>query len=138
MATSLMTRTAAREAGYQMMQYISARLTLASADAPVVKVGTLPAGSVIVGISSRVITAITGGTPVLGIDSVTAGGATPAVGSTGNIQGTMAETAGSELVFASTTVAQPFANDVDIYVGTSGAATAGDAVITVMFVKPLS
>jgi hypothetical protein len=138
MVTTLNSRTPAREAGYEMLQYIAARLTLTAADTPVVKVGTLPAGSVIVGIASRVATAVTGGTPVLGVGSVAAGGAVPAVGGTGNVQTTMAEAAGSELVFPLAALTLPFTVDTDIYVGTSGGATAGDVYIMVLFAKPLN
>lgn len=138
MAGNLMTGTPARDMGYNVVQAITARHTLTGADVPVTKIGTAPAGAVILGIFSRVITAVTGGTPVLGIGSVAAGGTAPAVGATGNIQGTMAEAAGSEQVFTSATVAQPLAVDTDFYVGTSGAATAGDVVVVIIFVKPLT
>lgn len=138
MAGNLMTGTPARDIGYNVVQAICARHTLTGADVPVTKIGTIPAGSVITSITSRVVTAVTGGTPVLGIGSVTAGGAAPAVGATGNIQGTMAEAAGSEQVMPSATVVQPLAVDTDFYVGTSGAATAGDVVVAIQFVKPLT
>ena len=91
MVTSLNNRTPAREAGYEQIQYIAARLTLTAADTPVVKVGTLPAGSIILGIIPRVATAVTGGTPVLGVGSVAAGGAVPSVGGSGNVQTVLAE-----------------------------------------------
>lgn len=139
MVTSLNQSNPARETGYEAVQYICGRLTLNGvADAVKVKLGTIPAGAVMVAIYSRVVTAITGGTPVLGLGSVAAGGATPAVGTTGNINAVMAEAAGSEALVPSATVAQPFATDTDIWAGTSGGATAGDAVIACAYIKPLA
>ena len=140
MATTLNNRTAAREGPvYQMVSYVAGRVTLSGADV-VVKLGTLPAGCIIIGISSRVITAVTGGTPVLAVGSVAAGSAAPAfpLTSTNILQNTMSEAAGSELVFPDTNLAQPLATDRDVYAGTSGGSTAGDAVVTVLFVKPLA
>lgn len=133
MATQLNRGTQAREAGYEMVQYLAARLTLTAADTPVVKVGTLPAGAVITGINSRVATAVTGGTPVLGIGTTSA-----LVGTSGDIQNVMAEAAGSETVFPLAAFVMPTTAAVDVYVGTSGGATAGDVYVTVQFVKPLA
>lgn len=138
MVTSLNRGTPAREAGYEMMQYISGRFTLSAADLPVVKIGTIPAGAVVVAIASRVAVAVTGGTPVLGIGSAAVGSAVPAVGGTGNIQAVMAEAAGSEWLTPSATVAMPLATDTDFYIGTSGGATAGDVYAAVYFIKPLA
>ena len=138
MVTSLNRATPARETGYQLQQYICGRVTLTAADTPVVKVGTVPVGSVITSIASRVVTAVTGGTPVLGVGSVAAGGAVPSVGTSGNVQNVLAEAAGSEVVVPLAALTMPFTVDTDIYVGTSGGATAGDVILTVFFVKPLS
>jgi hypothetical protein len=122
----------ARDVGYNMVQCISGRHTLTAADTPAAtKIGRLPAGAVITGISSRVVTAVTGGTPVLGIGTTAA-----LVGTNGNINAVMAEAAGSENVVPSATVVQPLAADTDLFVGTTGAATAGDVVVVVSFVKP--
>ena len=128
MPGNLMTNTPPRDIGYNVVQALVGRLTLAGADGNV-KIGTLPAGSVLLGIFSRVATAVTGGTPVLAIATTTSGS---------NIQGTLAEAAGSELVFPSAAVAQPFTADTDLYAVTSGGATAGDVVIVAIFVKPLT
>ena len=98
MVQNLMTNTPPRDAFNNAVQAINARHTLTAADAPTTKIGTIPAGAIILAIYSRVATAVTGGTPVLGIGSVAAGGAVPAVGATGNVQSTMAEAAGSEQV----------------------------------------
>jgi hypothetical protein len=141
MVASLNRGIPAREAGYEMMQYISSRLTLVAADSPAnVKIGTIPAGSVITGISSRVATAVTGGTPVLAVGGVSSGAAAPTFPlSAGNtLNATIAETAGSEWLLPTANITQPLANDLDVYVGTSGGATAGDVVVAVFFIKPLA
>lgn len=133
MVTSLNRGTPARESGYQMVQYISGRHTLTGTDLPVTKIGTLPAGAVISSIHSKVVTAVTGGTPVLGV-----GTTSTLIGTNGNLNAVIAEAAGSELLQPSVTVVQPLAADTDVFVGTTGGATAGDVIITVGFVKPLS
>jgi hypothetical protein len=109
-----------------------------TANLPVVKIGTIPKDSVIIGISNTVATAITGGTPVLGIGSVAAGGAVPAVGGTGNVNIVMSEAAATEWLMPLAGTAGPLAADTDFYVGTSGGATAGDAVVSIHFIKPLA
>ena len=48
----------------------------------------------------------------------------------------MAEAAGSENVVALAALALPFAADTDIYLGTTGGATAGDVIVAVGFIKP--
>lgn len=133
MVTSLNRGTSARDLGYQTKQYICARHTLTGTDLPVTKVGTIPAGAVITGINTRVVTAVTGGTPVLGIGTTVA-----LIGASGNLNAVIAEAAGSEFVQPSATVAQPLAADTDVYIGTTGGATAGDVVVAVEFIKPLT
>lgn len=139
MVSQLNVRSSARDIQYEMVQYIAGRLTMSgTADLPVVKIGTIPAGSVILWIASRVAVAVTGGTPVLGLGSVTALGAVPAVGGSGNVQTVMSEAAGSELVFPLAALALPTTTDLDIYAGTTGGVTAGDVYITVGFIKPIA
>lgn len=133
MTTSLNSQTPARESGYQNVQYIAGRLVLTGADTPKVKIGTVPAGAIITGMHTRVVTAVTGGTPVLGFGTTSA-----LVGGTGNLNAVLAEAAGSETVVPSATVAQPLAADTEVWLGTSGGATAGDVIGIVAFVKPLS
>ena len=134
MATSLNRSVPARDNWYEMVSYIAARHTLTGADTPAyTKIGTIPAGAVITGINTRVATAVTGGTPVLGI-----GTSISTVGTNGNINAVIAEAAGSEALQPSVTVVQPLAADTDIYIGTTGAATAGDVYAIVFFVKPLA
>lgn len=132
MVSQLNRGTQAREAGYEFVQYIAGRLTLSGADTNV-KIGTIPAGAIITGISSRVATAVTGGTPVLGLGTTSS-----LVGGTGDIQATMAEAAGSEVVFPAASFVMPTTAPVDVYAGTSGGATAGDVYVMVQFVKPLA
>ena len=62
----------------------------------------------------------------------------PAVGTSGNLQNVLAEAAGSENVFPLAAAVLPPTTDIDIYVGTTGAATSGDVVVAVLYVKPLS
>ena len=139
MPGNLFTNTPARDAFNNGTQAIIGRHTLTGADTPAsTKIGTIPAGAMILGISSRVVTAVTGGTPVLGISYVATGGTAPAVGTSGNLQNVMAEAAGSELVFPLAAAVLPPTTDIDIYVGTTGAATAGDVIVVVLFVKPLT
>jgi hypothetical protein len=134
MVTSLNISTPAREAGYEMMQYICGRNTITADATTPTKVGTLPAGAVIVGISSKVVTAVTGGTPAFGIGTTAA-----TVGTAGTIVTTMAETAGSEWLLPLASLVQPLAADTDVYIGAlTGGGTAGDVIITVFFVKPLA
>lgn len=132
MVSQLNRSATARDVGYEMVQYICGRLTLAGADASA-RIGTLPAGAVITGIHSRVVTAVTGGTPVLGVGTTSS-----LVGGTGDIQATMAEAAGSETVFPASSFVMPLAADTAVWAGTSGGATAGDVIISVSFVKPLA
>jgi hypothetical protein len=130
MVTSLNQGVPARDFGYEVSQYIAGRITaLASGAAVNVKIGTVPAGSIITGIFSRVQTAITGGTPVLALGTASGGS---------QVQGTMAEAAGSELVFPAASLTLPLAADTDIWAGISGGATAGDAYIAVGFIKPVA
>jgi hypothetical protein len=131
MGTSLNTGVPARDIGYQMLQYVAGRVTaLASGAAVAQKIGTVPAGAIITSIISRVATAITGGTPVLALGTSSTAGT--------QIQGTMAETAGSEQVFPASSLVMPLAADTEVWAHITGGATAGDAYIAVGFIKPVS
>jgi hypothetical protein len=134
MVTSLNQGNPAREIGYEMLQYICGRNVITANATPPTKIGTLPAGSVIVGISSRVVAAVTGGTPAFGI------GTTPAtVGTAGTIVSAMAEAAGSEWLLPLSTFVMPLTVDTDVYAGAlTGGGTVGDVIITVFFIKPLA
>ena len=117
---------------YNMVAYVSGRYTPAAGTPTAVKIGRIPAGAVITQISSRVITAITGTTPVLGV-----GTASNLVGANGNLQAVMAEVAGSENLVPTVTVVQPLAADTDVWVGNTGTATAGDVIVVVSYVNPV-
>lgn len=120
-----------RDVGNTGIQVICGRHTLTAADIPAAtKIGRVPAGAIITGISSRVVTAVTGGTPVLGVGTTAA-----LVGTNGNLNAVMAEAVGSENLVPSATVAQPLAADTDIWIGTTGGATAGDVIAAISYVK---
>jgi hypothetical protein len=128
MVTSLNTAVAAREAGYQMMQYICGRVTVVTSGTDVnTKIGSLPAGAVLVAVATKVVTAVTVGTLQMGTAS---GGA--------QVTATIAETAGSEWLMPLSSLVMPLAAKTDIWAGTTGSATAGDVIFTVFFVTPLS
>ena len=133
MVTSLNSAVPARDAGEQQMQYVSGRHVLTGADTPAAtKIGTVPAGAVIVAVHSKVVTAVSGGTPVLGVGTTAA-----TVGTNGTVQNVMAEAAGSETVVPLAALVMPLAANTDIYVGTTGAATAGDVIIAVQYFTPV-
>lgn len=135
MVTSLNQSTPAREAGYEMVQYLCARILPTGVTAQAYKIGSLPAGSVPVFVHNRVVTALTGGTPL-----ITIGSNVGAVASSyNNMVAAVAEAAASELLQPLTTFATPFTVDTDIYAAVSGGPiTAGDFIVTVGFVKPLA
>lgn len=129
MATTLNNRMAAREAGYEMMQYIAGRIVATGAFATAaVKIGTLPAGAVITAISTRVVTAITGTTPTFNLGTT--------VNAT-DIAAAIALTAGSINAVWGATPVLPLAADTDVWANITGTAS-GDAIIIVAFVKPLA
>jgi hypothetical protein len=128
MVSTLMTGKPAREAGYEMLQYICGRVTIVTAGTDVnVKIGAVPAGSVIVAISSTVVTAVTVGTLQIGTAS---GGA--------QVTATISEALAREWLTPLTSLVMPFTVDTDIWAGTTGSATAGDVIFAVYFIKPLA
>jgi len=130
MVTSLNTKTAARDANEQQIAYIACRLTAAAGGGTIqAKVGALPAGAVIVGIHSRVFTTFAGGSPVLAVGQV---------GVYNDLATGIALTAGGVLTQPLTTIAQPLAADTEVWCQVTGGATAGDAVFSVWFMKPLN
>ncbi|HXI39681.1 MAG TPA: hypothetical protein VNH83_06865 [Bryobacteraceae bacterium] len=131
MVTSLNNQVPAREAGYEMVQYLAARATVAAGVANrSVKMGVLPAGSIIVAFVSRVVTAVSGGTPAAGIGLST--------GAANELSGALTVTAGSQFAAPATTTGGPLAVDTDVWLNVSGGATAGDVVGGVLFIKPLA
>ena len=128
MVTTLNSTPAARETGFQLLGYICGRVTIVTSGTDVnTLIGTLPEGAVIVGIHTKVVTAVTVGTLQMGTAS---GGA--------QVTATIAETAGSEWLQPLSSLVQPLAAATSIWAGTTGSATAGDVIFTVCFVKPLS
>lgn len=131
MVTSLNRGTPAREAGYEMMQYIAARLTATSGGAAITqKVGTLPAGAVVTGVHSRVVTAY-----------ATAAAMGISLGQSGTFSdfasGLNTAAGGTRLEMLAT-VSQPLTADLDVWAQISSGATAGDSYISVWFQKPMS
>jgi hypothetical protein len=129
MVTTLLNRPAAREAGYEMTQYIAKRVqALASGATVVVSVGVVPAGAIIVNIHSKVVTAFTAGTLTVGSNATTYD----------NLVAAITETAaGSENLLPLTTIVQPLAVDTEFFASLVGAAV-GDGYIAIQFIKPLA
>lgn len=131
MVTTMLNRTPAREAGYEMAQYIAKRIQANAGGAVVsVSIGVIPAGAIITNVYSKVVTAITGGTPAL-----TVGSNSPAYD---NLVATMAEAAGSEDLMPLATIVQPLVADTEFFANVGGGATAGDAYVAIQFIKPLA
>jgi len=130
MPGNLMTGTSPRDIGYNVVQAICGRVQGAGADVAV-KIGTLPAGAVILTVGTNVETAITGTAPVFSVGT-SSGGA--------QIASAIALTAGSLNTVPIAALVQPLAADTDVYAGITagGATTAGDAYVMVTFVKPLT
>lgn len=132
MVTSLNRGTPAREAGYEMGQYCCARVAAVAGGATQLsKIGKIPAGAIITAVHSKVTTAITGGTPVLSVGTFADPG-------NDDLVATMAEAAGSELLQPLAAFVQPLVADTEFYAAISGGATAGEAYVTIAFIKPLA
>src|SRR5215475_8752886 len=131
MVTRLNIGTPAREAGYEMMQYIAARITAVSGGTAVTqKVGTVPSGAVITGVHSRVVTAY-----------ATAAAVGISLGQSGTFSdfaSGLNTAAGGTIVQALATVSQPLTADLDVWAQISSGATAGDSYISVWFEKPVA
>lgn len=132
MVTSLNQSTPARESGYESVGYICVRIAPGSVNALLTKIGSIPAGACIIGISNRVNVAYAGGTPLLTIGS----NAT----AYNNLNATLLEAQGSELVMPLAAFANPLTADTDFYANLTGGTpfTAGDGVIAILFIKPLA
>lgn len=135
MVTSLNSNNPAREAGYEMAQYIAKRIApdgiTSNASA---RVGTIPSGSMITQIFSKVTVAFAGGTPLLTLGQFGDSGLD-------NLVLAMSEAAGSEVVQALTNITQPLTADLDVWVnlnGGAGTVTAGEAYVAIEFIKPVA
>jgi len=134
MTTTLMSNTAPREIGYNTVQYISGRVTppgTAAVTTYSIKIGTLPAGSVILTVTTDIETALGAGTPTLNVGT-SSGGA--------EVVAAVAAAAGSVNSVPIAALVMPLAADTDIWANilAGTAPLTGNAYVIVQFVKPLS
>jgi|SRR5678815_1578357 hypothetical protein len=130
MVSQLNSNTTAREAGYEMMQYIMGRVTAVTGGTAVTtKIGTLPIGAVIQGINTRVVTAYATAAAM----GVTVGGS----GTTPNNIASGLSTIAASFVQALTNVTQPLTADLDVWAQITSGASAGDQYISVWYTKPV-
>ena len=129
MVTSLNQTTPARDILFvNTVAYICGRLTIAGADGNV-KIGTIPAGAMITAVSTKVVTVLAGGTPVFNVGTASGGA---------QVAATIAISAGSLNTVPLAALVMPLAADTDIWAGTTGGTTSGDAIVAVTYIKPLS
>ena len=118
-----------RDIGYNVVQYCAGRANpIGAISVYSVKIGRLPAGAMILAVSTNVETAITGTTPAFSIGTTAAGA---------EIVTTVALTAGSLNTVPLAALVQPLAADTDVWANITGTAT-GDAYVVVQFIKPVS
>jgi hypothetical protein len=131
MVANLMTNIPARDMYTGAVQSIGGRITAVSGGGATqsVQIGTLPAGAMILGINSNVETAITPGTATFNVGT-TAAGTDLAAG--------IALTAGTVVTPPLAALVQPLAADTPVWVNLAVSPTAGDAYVTVQFVKPVA
>jgi hypothetical protein len=131
MVANLMTNTPARDAFNNCVQSIAGRITAVSGGPATqsVQIGTLPAGALILGINTNVETALVGTTPTFNVGTTAAGT---------DIAAGIALTAGTVTTPAAAALTNPVTADTDVYVNITGTPTAGDAYVTVQFIKPVS
>ena len=131
MVANLMTNTPARDAFTNAVQSINGRIT-AGAGGPAVlsvQIGTLPAGALILGVNTNVETALVGTTPTFNVGTTAAGT---------DIAAGIALTAGTVVTPAAAALANPLTADTQVWANITGTPTAGDAFVTVQFIKPVS
>ena len=131
MVANLMTSIAPRDAFTNAVQAIGGRIT-AGAGGPAtlsVQIGTLPAGALILGINSNVETALVGTTPTFNVGTTAAGV---------DIAAGIALTAGTVTTPPLAALVNPLAADTTVWVNITGTPTAGDAYVSVQFIKPVS
>ena len=131
MVANLMTNTPARDAFNNCVQSVNGRIT-AGAGGPAtlsVQIGTLPAGALILGINTNVETALVGTTPTFNVGTTAAGT---------DIAAGIALTAGTVVTPAAAALANPVTADTQVWANITGTPTAGDAFVTVQFIKPVS
>jgi hypothetical protein len=131
MVANLMTNVPARDASSNAVQSIGGRIT-AGAGGPAVlsvQIGTLPAGATILGINTNVETALVGTTPTFNLGTTAAGT---------DIAAGIALTAGTVVTPPVAALVQPLVADTPVWANITGTPTAGDAYVTVQFIKPTS
>ena len=131
MVANLMTNTPARDAFNNCVQSVNGRIT-AGAGGPAtlsVQIGTLPAGALILGINTNVETALVGTTPTFNVGTTAAGT---------DIAAGIALTAGTVVTPAAAALANPLTADTQVWANLAVSPTAGDAFVTVQFIKPVS
>jgi hypothetical protein len=131
MVANLMTNTPARDAFTNAVQSIGGRIT-AGAGGPAtlsVQIGTLPAGALVLGINSNVETALVGTTPTFNVGTTAAGV---------DIAAGIALTAGTVTTPPIAALVNPLTADTPVWVNITGTPTAGDAYVTVQFIKPVA
>ena len=131
MVANLMTNTPARDPFNNAVISIAGRITAVSGGGATqsVKIGTIPAGALILGVNTNVETAITPGTATLNVGTTAAGT---------DIAAGIALTVGTVVTPAAAALTNPVAADTDVWVNITGTPTAGDAYVTVQFIKPVS
>jgi len=131
MVANLMTNVAARDAFTNAVQSIAGRITAVSGAGATqsVQIGTLPAGALILGINTNVETALVGTTPTFNVGTTAAGT---------DIAAGIALTAGTVVTPAAAALANPLTADTQVWANITGTPTAGDAFVTVQFIKPVS
>ena len=131
MVANLMTNTPARDPFTNAVISISGRITAVSGGGATqsVKIGTIPAGALILGVNTNVETAITPGTATLNVGTTAAGT---------DIAAGIALTAGTVVTPAAAALANPLTADTQVWANITGTPTAGDAFVTVQFIKPVS
>jgi hypothetical protein len=130
MVSSLNQSTPARDSGYVgFVQALGGRITAAAGGPATLsqKIGTLPAGTTILGVYTNVETALVGTTPTFNIGTTAAGT---------DIAAGIALTAGSVNSMPLAALVMPLAADTDVWANITGTPTAGDAYVIVTFVKP--
>lgn len=132
MVANLMTNTPARDPFTNAVISVAGRITAQAAGGPTtlsVKIGTLPAGALILGINTNVETAIAGSTPTFNVGTTAAGT---------DIAAGIALTAGTVTTPAAAALTNPITADTDVWANITGTPTAGDAFVSVQFIKPVS
>jgi len=130
MVANLMTGVSARDAGNNTVQSINGRVTAVSGAGATqsARIGTLPAGALVLGVNSNVETALVGTSPLLHVGT-TATGQDIATG--------IAATAGTAVTAPLAALVNPIAADTAVWASISGTPTAGDAYVSVQFIKPV-